>query len=86
MSTQPPTPPAKTPPPIKKPKLNIVTRNALNNAVEDAQEWLETNDKALRAQAVARIDQATDWMESVAKPAVDKAITWVGVKINALKF
>lgn len=78
------TPPA--PPPIKKPKLNFATRNALNGAVEDAQEWLKTNDRALRGQAAARIDQAMDWVESVAKPAVDKAITWAVAKVNGLKF
>lgn len=80
MATQP------TPPAIKKPKLNFATRNALNNGVEDLQDWLKANDAAIRAQIDARIDQATEWVESVAKPGVNRGLDWVVAKVNALKF
>lgn len=87
----PPTPPkpaapVPAPPAIKKPSLNWATKNALNNGVETAQEWLKANDKALRGQAHARIDQAVKWVEDQAKPGVDKGLDWLVAKVNALKF
>lgn len=87
MATTPtPKPPTPAPPVIKPPKLNFATRSALNNAVEDAQDWLKANDKALRANAEALIDRAVRWVQSVVKPGVGKGIDWATAKINSLKF
>lgn len=86
MSTQ-PAPPAKPPvPTVKPPQLGRLQRNAANGAIENVQDWLAANDAALRAQAHALIDRAAAWLQSVAKPGVDKGLDWLVAKINALKF
>lgn len=87
----PPTPPAPAKPAptpaatIKKPKLNIAERRAVNNAIESVQEWVAANETAIREQTNAKIDEGLAWLSANVKPTATKAIDWATAKVAALK-
>jgi hypothetical protein len=75
-------------PAVKKPKLSRIQRNAINNAIEQVQEWVSENEVAVRAQAHAGVDWALGKINGVLKqahPTVDDVIGWAKGKLATLK-
>jgi hypothetical protein len=87
-TTPPPKPPvpAKPEPQIQVPKLGRLQRNAANEAVESAREWLGTNGTAVAFQAHKLIDARVAPLLPWLHKAVDDGMAWGIAKLTALKF
>lgn len=77
-------PVAPTMPAFKAGKLNFAERNALENTVERVQKALNDNVPAIRVRAHYAVDLAVWWVETNAKPGVDKGLDWLVAKVNAI--
>jgi hypothetical protein len=71
---------------IQVPKLGRLQRNAANEAVESAREWLAANDEAVAFQAHKLIKTRVEPLVPRLHKAVDDRMAWVIAKLAALKF